>query len=250
MFQLPKVRPHGQVMLVLCWKPPFQSVQREREGGPKVCQFWRGSRYHQQCLPQNGSSDQEIKGSTSSGPDKVINRTNHKCVIQEICSHHGGLTQNFSGGRSSSTPTTETYRRSDETTGHPKDSCYHQGNKGTDAPATGDTQYNTTQTTGRKSAMWSRTKKPTVETTTTTGGRNRSHHYYSGRGNSLVEYKPEKMPHSSTQENDRSSSKCDRYTNRIDSVLLKKYHTSCSHTACSENGPFHGVHVQDGFDHI
>ena len=51
--QLPKVRPHGQDMLegkpdmhILCWRPPLQSVQREREGDPKVFQLWRGSRYH------------------------------------------------------------------------------------------------------------------------------------------------------------------------------------------------------------
>ena len=51
--------------------------------------------------------------------------------------------------------------------------------------ATPDTQGTTPRTTeGRKSAMWSRPKKSTVEPT---GGRNRSHHYCSGRGNSIVE---------------------------------------------------------------
>ena len=127
---------------------------------------------------------------------------------------------NLIGGRSSSSPTTETCRRSDKTTGHPKYSSYHQRNKGTDAPATGDTQYTTTQIRGRKSAMWNRTKNSTVETTTTTGEGNRSHHYCSGQGNSLVEenINQKKMLHSSSQEDDRNSSRCDRYTHRIDSM--------------------------------
>ena len=76
-----------------------------------------------------------------------------------------------------------------------------------------------------------------------------------------------KTPYSGTKENDRSSSRYDRYTHRIDSVCCSKKgpfqdHTSCSYTACSDNcpfhddscshtvcsnnGPFHGNHVQTG----
>ena len=176
-------------MQVLCWKAPFQSVQGEQEGDPEVCQWRRGSRYHQPSLSKNGSCNKEIKGSTRSGTDRVTNRTNHEGVVQEICSHHGGLPEDFSGGSSSSSPTTEAHCRSDETTGHPEDSCYHRGNNTriNTQTHTGKGTDTTTQTTGRKSAIRSRPKKSTVETTTTTGGRNRSYHYCSGRGNSLVE---------------------------------------------------------------
>ena len=235
----------------------------------KVFQLRRGSRNQQPCLPQNGSSNQEIKDSTSSVPDKVINRTNHECVVQEMYSHHGGLPKIFSGGRSSSSPTTETPRRSDEITGHPKDTCYHQGENTRFNTQTNTGKGMTTQTTGRKSAMWSRTKKSSVDTTTTTGGRNRSYHYCHGRGNSLVEENINrgKTPHSGTKENDRSSSRRDRYTHRIDSVccskkvllrtilVVQEHHVQtgntvisptgpsqdhdCSHTVSSINSPFH-----------
>ena len=53
MLQLPEVWPHGQDMLeglpdmsVLCWKPPFQPVQRGQAGHPEVRQLWRGTRHH------------------------------------------------------------------------------------------------------------------------------------------------------------------------------------------------------------
>ena len=75
--QLPEVWPHGQDMLeglpdisVLCWKPPFQPVQRGQAGHPEVCQLWRGTRHHQPGVFQKANLGQQSQCSTATAPTK------------------------------------------------------------------------------------------------------------------------------------------------------------------------------------
>ena len=186
--QLPEVWPHGQGMLegnpdvpLLCWKPPVQPVQRGQPGHPEVRQLRRGTRHHQQGVPQKANLGQQSQGSTeesrattgSGSPDQ-------ECLDQKVCTNNGRLPTNFNYSRGHFH--TETYSRGFQATSSKTETRSHQDRSS--RPATTDTQCTTPSTKeSRKSAMWSRPKN-SIEPT---GGGTRSDNHRSRRGNSAVE---------------------------------------------------------------
>ena len=89
--QLPEVWPHGQDMLeglpdmsVLCWKPPFQPVQRGQAGHPEVRQLWRGTRHHQPGVFQKANLGQQSQGSTEGRPTTGSDSPDKECLYQKF----------------------------------------------------------------------------------------------------------------------------------------------------------------------
>ena len=205
-------------MQVLCLKPPIQPMQRGKPSHPQVCQLRRGTRNHQQGVSQKANLGQQIQGSTEENRAATgTGSPNQECLDQKVCSNNGRLPTNFNYSRGPSH--TEAYSRSIKATSRTNETRSYQDSSS--RSATADTQGTTPSTTEiRKSAMWSRPKKSTVEPT---GGRNRSDNHCSGRGNGTVEesFNRVKAPYPGTTKDDRGSSRCDKYPQRIEGCLKK-----------------------------
>ena len=155
------------------------------------------------ACPQKANLGQQIQGSTEeSRAPTGTGSPNQECLDQKVCAKNGRLPTNFNYSRGPSH--TEAYSRSIKATSRTTETRSYQDRSS--RSATADTQGTTPSTTERrKSAMWTRPKKSTVEPT---GGRNRSDNHCSGRGNGTVEerFNREKAPYPGTTKEDRGSS--------------------------------------------
>ena len=252
--QLPEVWPHGQDMLegnpdmsLLCWKPPFQPVQRGQAGHPEVRQLWRGTRHHQPGVSQKANLGQQSQGSTEEGrPTTGSDSPDKECLDQKVCTDNGRLSTNSNCRKGTSH--TETYSRGCQATSSQTETRSYQDRS--TRPATTNTQCTTPSTKeSRKSAMWSRPKNSIGPT----GGGTRSDNHRSRRGNSSAEegLNREKAPYPSSTKDDRGSSRCAQDPLRIEGCAKKGpfQDHGCSTPVGYGNGPFqdHGCsHPNNG----
>ena len=255
---LAEVWPHGQDMLeglpdmsVLCWKPPFQPVQRGQAGHPEVRQLWRGTRHHQPGVFQKANLGQQSQGSTEGRPTTGSDYPDKECLDQKVCTDNGRLSTNFNCRKGTHT---ETYSGGCQATSSKTETRSYQDRS--TRPATTDAQCTTPSTEdSRKSAMWSRPKKSIAST----GGGTRSDNHRSRRGNSSAEegLNREKAPYPSSTKDDRGSSRCAQDPLHIEGCAKKgpfqdhgcsppvgygngpfQDHGCIHHPSCSYNGPF------------